>query len=76
MVLLGTDARRMKIAQTQDGQTIEATATAPKQAICPRCGGRLVLRGRRIMGNDEKTYFWRHQRNQNRHCSARSHPIG
>ncbi|MCP4425075.1 MAG: hypothetical protein GY803_11315 [Chloroflexi bacterium] len=65
----------MKIAQTPEGQTVKAEAASPKQAICPRCGGRLSLRSRRVMGNDKKTYFWRHQGNMNRHCSARRQPV-
>ncbi|MEW5988927.1 MAG: hypothetical protein AB1791_20065 [Chloroflexota bacterium] len=65
----------MKTAQTTDGKLVEATAAAPLQAICPRCGGLLTLRHRRTMDNGTMTYFWRHSSNVNRHCSARNGPL-
>jgi hypothetical protein len=66
----------MKVAQTADGKPLEATAKAPKQAICPHCGGLLTLRRRRGMDNKQRTYFWRHQSNTNLHCRGRSRPGG
>ena len=70
------DGRRMKIAQTSEGQPIEASADAPKEAVCPCCGGRLLLRSRNVMGDGQRVYYWRHQGNQNRDCSARKRPGG
>lgn len=61
----------MQLAQTLDGEKIAATAQAPKEAICPYCGGELILRSRKGMNNGKSTYYWRHHSNQNRHCSAR-----
>jgi DNA-directed RNA polymerase subunit RPC12/RpoP len=66
----------MKTAHTSEGQAIEASATAPKEAVCPYCGGRLLLRGRKLMGDDQRVYYWRHQGNRNRDCNARKHPGG
>ena len=66
----------MKIAQTVDGNSVEATASAPKEAICPYCHGKLSLRSRRTMNNGHRTYFWRHRSNKNRHCTARNRPFG
>ncbi len=66
----------MKVAVTTGGKPIEASMMAPKEAICPYCGGRVTLRGRRMMGNGKRTYFWRHQGNKNRHCEARRRPMG
>ncbi len=65
----------MQLAQTIDGKTVPAAADAPKEAICPRCGGKLTLRSRKAMNNCQQTYFWRHRPNQNRQCRARHKPI-
>lgn len=61
----------MKIARTTEGKEILAAADAPEQAVCPFCGGVLVLRGRRTMNNGETVYYWRHLNNNNRQCSGR-----
>ena len=61
----------MKIARTTEGKEIIATAGAPERAVCPYCGGVLVLRGRRTMNKGEYAYYWRHLNNNNRHCSGR-----
>lgn len=66
----------MKIAQTKEGQSVIATATAPLEAVCPHCGGVLVLRYRRTMGNEKLIYYWRHESNRNVQCRARQRPIG
>jgi hypothetical protein len=66
----------MKLAQTPDGKLVEATVAAPKEAICPHCGGTLKLRSRRAMNNGKASYYWRHRSNQNRNCSGRQRPIG
>jgi hypothetical protein len=65
----------MKVAQTVDGKKVVASASAPKEAVCPCCGGRLTLRSRRTMNNGQRTYFWRHRSNHNTNCSARNRPI-
>ncbi len=65
----------MKIAQSQDGKTIQATMNAPKTAVCPQCGGILTLRSRRAMNNSHIAYFWRHRSNQNQPCRARKRPF-
>jgi len=62
----------MKIAQTADGEKIEAAKDSPRIAICSYCAGEVILRGRKIMGSKEKSYFWRHLDNQNRNCPGRS----
>lgn len=62
----------MKVAQTEDGEQVEASESAPKKAICLYCGGIVILRGRKIMGQDDKSYFWRHQDNKNMNCRGRS----
>ncbi|MEM7112269.1 MAG: hypothetical protein AAF614_07545 [Chloroflexota bacterium] len=64
----------MKIAQTPDGTPLVASPEAPKQAICPVCGGTLTLRSRKTMSPGEKVYYWRHRGNRNRHCSGRTRP--
>ena len=65
----------MQLAQTNEGKKVTATVDAPKEAICPHCGGILTLRSRKTMNSCESTYFWRHCSNQNRHCSARHRPV-
>ncbi|MFZ0545909.1 MAG: hypothetical protein WAM60_10755 [Candidatus Promineifilaceae bacterium] len=65
----------MKFAVTETGKKIEASATAPKFAICHCCGGELTLRSRKTMKNGERTYYWRHRSNRNRNCSARNRPV-
>jgi hypothetical protein len=62
----------MKIAKSTDGAEIEAEKDAPSKAICPYCAGEVILRGRRVMGSDEKSYFWRHLDNKNRNCPGRA----
>ncbi|MCA9966845.1 MAG: hypothetical protein KC423_21500 [Anaerolineales bacterium] len=65
----------MKTAQTSEGKPLIAASTAPKQAICPHCGGTVTLRNRKTMNNGERIYFWRHKSNLNRNCSGRTRPI-
>lgn len=65
----------MKIANTPNGQPIEASPAAPREAICPYCGGKLILRSRRTMNNGKATYFWRHHSNMNSNCAARRRPV-
>jgi hypothetical protein len=65
----------MKVAQTPAGKPLIADTNAPKQAICPHCGGPVTLRTRKTMNNGDQSYFWRHKSNQNRNCSGRNRPI-
>ncbi len=66
----------MKLAQTLDGQEIRAAEGAEKLAICPYCGGKVVLRGRKVMGSSSKSYYWRHLDNQNTECPGRARSTG
>lgn len=66
----------MKVAQHPNTQQpVMASDTAPDKAICPHCGGVVVLRQRKRMNDGGCAYFWRHQDNRNRSCNGRSHPI-
>jgi len=62
----------MKTALTPDGNPIEASADAPPEAICPYCRAVVTLRGRKLMGNGGKTYYWRHQQNSKLQCIKRA----
>jgi hypothetical protein len=65
----------MKVAQhPKNQQPITASNTAPDKAVCPHCGGVVVLRRRKCMGG-ECVYFWRHQDNQHWACNGRSHAL-
>jgi hypothetical protein len=64
----------MRIAHDQAGQPIEANAAAPSQAICPSCGGGVVLRSRAAVNDLQKTYFWRHAHLVDLNCSERRSP--
>lgn len=57
----------------QYGNMIEASAIAPKKAICPYCKAIVNLRTRR-RGHPQAgvTYFWRHEDYSNPRCTARS----
>ena len=61
----------MQSAVTIEGSLIGACANAPTTALCPRCGGVVVLRRRRRSHDGGVTYFWRHQDHENRNCTAR-----
>jgi len=65
----------MKIALTPEGAPIEASPDAPAQAICPHCGGIVLLRGRKVMGSNQKSYYWRHVNNSNPNCPGQSRAI-
>jgi hypothetical protein len=65
----------VKTAKTKDGKLVTASETASEEAICPHCGGTVTLRSRRTMNGGEKSYYWRHLSNQNRHCSGRSRVV-
>ena len=67
------EARREGAQRRTDHQAIaDLPGDAPKEAICPRCGGKLTLRSRKAMNNCQQTYFWRHRPNQNRQCRDRA----
>ena len=62
----------MRLALDATGSPIEAQAGLPDQAICPQCGGVVILRQRRRgHQSDDVIYFWRHQDRANAHCPAR-----
>lgn len=54
----------MKAARTSQGMTVYATETAPEKALCPICGGAVMLRTRKLMANGGTIYYWRHEDNQ------------
>ena len=61
----------MKTAKLQNGEQVTASKSAPDQAICPICGGIVILRKRKKMGSSEFTYYWRHMDGKNTDCRAR-----
>ena len=62
----------MDYAIGEDGSPIRAKAGAPERALCPECGGPMILRHRQRSSHPgDVTYFWRHQDNTNLHCHAR-----
>ncbi len=65
----------MKTAQKINGQPVLASASAPHQAICPYCGGQVVLRQRQLMNQGGVVYYWRHRENHNLRCSGRTRPV-
>jgi len=66
----------MKVAQHPDSQRpVTASDTAPDKAICPHCGGAVILRQRKRMNDGGYTYFWRHQDIRNRARNGRSYPF-
>jgi hypothetical protein len=50
----------MKTAVSSHGQPIAASPSAPGTAVCPNCGGVVMLRVRRLMANSGNSYYWRH----------------
>jgi len=61
----------MKVAELENGQQIRASGSAPTEALCPVCRGKVVLRKRKKMASAIVTYFWRHLDGKNTKCSAR-----
>jgi hypothetical protein len=62
----------MKYAVDAAGSPVRAEASAPLQALCPYCGGPMILRCRRQSSRPgDVTYFWRHKDNINLDCQAR-----
>lgn len=64
----------MKTAVSVAGKPLVAAGTAPKTAICPNCGGTVILRRRRLMGGSV-TYYWRHRDNRRMDCYERHRPV-
>jgi len=52
-------------------QPVVASAEAPQEAICPACGGVVILRQRKLMNQGGYAYYWRHRDNRNRECAKR-----
>jgi len=50
----------VKTAVSSFGTIVAASQTAPTEARCPKCGGKVVLRARRLMANGGNSYYWRH----------------
>ena len=50
----------MKTAVTSNGKPLVAAVGAPQSVICPKCGGVVILRVRRLMANGGDSYYWRH----------------
>lgn len=63
----------MKTAVTSNGKPLVAAIGCPPRAICPKCGGSVILRTRRLMANAGDTYYWRHQ--DDRHTCYRQKPF-
>ena len=63
----------MKTAVTSNGKPLVAAIGAPAHAICPKCGGLVKLRVRRLMANSGNTYYWRHL--DDRHTCYRQKPF-
>ena len=58
---------------TNNDTPITAGPNAPTTAICPACGGAVVLRKRKRM-DGETTYFYRHKQGQGEDCPHRYRP--
>ncbi len=66
----------MKTALDQTGSLIEAAPGAPEQAICPHCGGVVILRQRsRNHLSGDVSHFWRHRDHDNVDCAASLRPV-
>lgn len=62
----------MITALDQTGVLIEAAIGAPEQAVCPHCGGVVILRRRRSHRlSSDVSHFWRHRDHDNIDCPAR-----
>lgn len=63
----------MKTAVSSRGHVVPASEAAPTQAICPKCGGIVILRVRRLMANSGNSYYWRHV--DDKHTCERQKPF-
>lgn len=50
----------MKTAVSSNGKIVTASHSAPARAICPTCGGVVLLRARKLMANAGNSYYWHH----------------
>jgi hypothetical protein len=50
----------MKTAVSSCGLSLAASISAPATATCPKCGGVVILKARKLMANGGNTYYWRH----------------
>lgn len=50
----------MKTAVSSYGTPLVAALGAPARAVCPKCGGLVALRVRKLMANSGNSYYWRH----------------
>lgn len=53
-------------------EIVQACPDAPKEGVCPICGGRVTLRHR----TDSDTYFYRHVRGEGKYCPRRPYIVG
>ncbi len=63
----------MKTAVSSGGVSLAASGSAPATAICPTCGGAVILKARKLMANGGNTYYWRHA--QDDHPCERQKPF-
>lgn len=63
----------MKTAVTSNGSRLVASQASPNSAVCPKCGGAVILKTRRLMANAGTTYYWRHEDND--HSCTRQKPF-
>lgn len=63
----------MKTAVTANGKKLIASQASPEKAICPKCGGAVILKARKLMANAGNTYYWRHS--DNNHTCHRQKPF-
>lgn len=63
----------MKTAVSSNGRKLVASRTSPNTAVCPKCGGTVILKSRRLMANAGNTYYWRHKDND--HACERQKPF-
>lgn len=62
----------MRLALDATGSPIVAQAGLPDRAVCPHCGGVVILRQRRrSQPRGDVVYFWRHLNRDNTSCPAR-----
>ena len=62
----------MKEALDEGGAWVHANPHAPDQALCPSCGGVVILRQRRRSKQPgDVSYFWRHQDKSHIDCPGR-----
>jgi hypothetical protein len=56
-----------------DRQLVLAGPDAPKETVCPACGGAVRKRKRRTM-DGQATHLYRHERGVGEECPLRYHP--